>query len=87
MSVNVYPERADLDQAIRELLKSAKVSQAEAARRTGIPLSTLSRRLTGRGRAFLIHELAALRPVLGCSVTDMALHAERLARQRLGLDQ
>lgn len=79
---HVNPTRADLDQAIRELLHEANVSQAEASRRSGIPLTTLHRKLNGKGRAFLICELAALGDVLGVSITDMAFRADQVAGWR-----
>lgn len=80
----VNPTRADLDQAMRQLLKAARVSQREAAERTGIPLVTLNRRLTGRGRDWLIPEMAALRDVVGATLVEMVQRAEQIARARLG---
>lgn len=79
----VNPTRADFDQAIRELLDEANVSQAEASQRSGIPLTTLNRKLNGKGRAFLVCELAALRDVLGVSITDMAFRADQVAAERV----
>lgn len=79
----VYPGRDDIAEALRELLREAKVSQAEAARRSGIPLTTLNRRLAGRGRPVLVSEMFALREVLGVSVTEMAARAESIAQCRV----
>lgn len=79
MSVYVSPVQRSISQAIREMLKNAKVSQTEAARRTGIPLTTLNRRLNNHGPAFFYHEMAALREVVGCSPVEMVTRAEQIA--------
>lgn len=55
--------------AVTKALKEAKVSQRAASEMTGIPLTTLVRRLTGRA-PFLITELAALADVCGCTPMD-----------------
>ena len=56
--------------AVTKALRDAKVSQRAASEATGIPLTTLVRRLTGRS-PFLITELAALADVCGRDVTDL----------------
>ncbi len=81
-TAHVYPGPDDIVQAIRDLLREAKIGQAEAARRSGIPLVTLNRRLTGRGRPILMSELFRLREVLGVSVAEMAVRAESIAQHR-----
>lgn len=78
----VYPGRDDITAALHELLREAGVSQAEASRRSGIPLTTLNRRLTGRGRPVLVSEMFALREVLGVSVVEIARRSEEIAQSR-----
>ena len=55
--------------AVTKALREAGVSQRAASEQTGIPLTTLVRRLTGRS-PFLITELAALAEVCGCQPAD-----------------
>ena len=51
-------------------LREAGIAQRDAAARTGIPLSTLSRRLTGVGKAFDVAELEAIANICGVRVSD-----------------
>ena len=62
---------------VREAVKAAGLSQRDLAGRTGIPLVTLSRRLTGQGRGFTVDELLRIGEALGLSLVDLALRAER----------
>ena len=78
------PTYPSMVQALRDLLREAKMSQAEAARRSGIPLTTLHRRLTGHGGPILLSELFALREALGVTVTEMATRADAITRSREG---
>ena len=72
------PERftASLAQVVAAQIKSAGLSQRDMATRTGVPLVTLSRRITGRS-PFTVAELATIASVLGVSVVDLVLKAER----------
>ncbi|HEY0216633.1 MAG TPA: helix-turn-helix transcriptional regulator [Cellulomonas sp.] len=74
------PERftASLAEVVAGQIKSAGLSQRDVSSRAGVPLVTLSRRLTGRS-PFNIAELVAVASVLGVSVVDLALKAERAA--------
>jgi hypothetical protein len=56
-------------------LKAAGITKRAAATLTGIPLTTLSRRLTGAS-PFLVTELPALARVLCVPVSDLAAAAE-----------
>lgn len=64
--------------AVAAALTGAGLSQRDAASATGIPLTTLSRRLTGRS-PFTVTELAELATVAGTTVSALALAAERVA--------
>ena len=55
---------------ISEALAKAGISQRAAADLTGIPLTTLSRRLTGAA-PFLVTELAVLAKVLNTTVSAL----------------
>ena len=69
---------SQLPEAVRAAIETAGLSQAEVARESGIPLVTMHRRLSGRGRAFSVVELAAVGEVLGVSVVELGAAAERL---------
>lgn len=73
-----HPEQTSRSLAgvISHRLREAGISQREAAIRTGIPLTTLSRRLTGTS-PLLVTELASLASVLGVSVSCLANEAEK----------
>lgn len=60
---------------VRSALTTAGVSRREAAALTGIPLTTLQRRLTGLS-PFLVTELDALATVTGTTVSAMFSQAE-----------
>ena len=68
---------ARLAVAIAEAIKIAGLSQRDVADRCGIPLVTLSRRLTGR-TPFTIIEVAAICNALGISLIEIAVRAERI---------
>ena len=61
---------------VRAGMEVAGISQRDMAARTGIPLVTLSRRLTGRS-PFTIPELAAITSEIGISLVEIALRVER----------
>ncbi len=67
-----------ISQAVSNALKSAGISQREAAERSGIPITTLSRRLTGNS-PFLVTELAVLASMVGTTVSELAATAESSA--------
>lgn len=53
-------------------LKAAGISQRDAAELTGIPLPTLSRRLTGK-TPFKTTELEVIAQITGTTLTDIVL--------------
>lgn len=57
-------------------IKAANLSQRAVAEATGIPLVTLSRRLTGHS-GFTVPEVAAIADALGVSLVELFLRAER----------
>ena len=61
---------AQISAHVANLLASAGISQRTAATQTGIPLTTLSRRLTGAS-PFLVTELAVLAKVLDTTVSAL----------------
>ena len=61
--------------AVRAAIESAGLSEVEAARRAGIPQSTLSRRLLGNPPGFTVTELSLLAAVLGVEVGDLLRQA------------
>ena len=67
-----------LSQAIKEAASAASISQRDLADRTGIPLVTLNRKLN-HTTPFNAVELGAISEVLGLSLTELALRAERNA--------
>lgn len=58
-------------------ISEAGKSQREVAQETGIPLVTLSRRLTGHS-PFLITEIGAIAQVLDLRVSELISRAERV---------
>lgn len=60
----------EISHTVSEALASAGISQRTAAAQTGIPLTTLSRRLTGAS-PFLVTELAVLAKVLDTTVSAL----------------
>lgn len=60
--------------AVSAALRDASIAQRDAAARTGIPLSTLSRRLTGNS-PFTVTELDLLAGLVGCTVSDFVAQA------------
>ena len=62
--------------AFAEALKDAGISQRDAAAGAGIPLVTLSRRLTGKA-PLRADEMATLAALAGTSVSAIAARAEQ----------
>lgn len=71
-----------LSETVARRLAAAGISQRSAAERTGIALTTLSRRLTGTS-PFLATELAAIACLLGTTVSDMAKESETPDSERV----
>lgn len=69
----------EISRTVSEALRVAGISQRSAAEQTGIPLTTLSRRLTGAA-PFLVTELAVLAKVLDTTVSALTASAELVAR-------
>ena len=68
---------AGLAEAVKARLSDSGISMREASLRAGIPLTTLSRRLTGTS-PFSADELASLARLLDTSVSGLAGEAESL---------
>jgi len=68
----------EISRTVSEALRAAGISQRSAADQTGIPLTTLSRRLTGAA-PFLVTELAVLAKVLDTTVSALTASAELVA--------
>jgi len=68
----------EISRTVSEALRAAGISQRSAADLTGIPLTTLSRRLTGAA-PFLVTELAVLAKVLGTTVSTLTASAAGVA--------
>ena len=66
-----------LSEAIKAAAANAGVSQRDLANRAGIPLVTLNRKLNHL-TPFNAVELGALSDVLGLSLVELALRAERI---------
>ena len=66
------PEQAsrEVARAVSQALTAAGISQRTASQQTGIPLNTLSRRLTGKS-PFNVTELAFIAELLGITVADL----------------
>lgn len=62
--------------AVASALQAAGISRREAAARSGIPLTTLQRRLTGRS-PFLTTELAVLAALAGTQASAIVAAAEQ----------
>jgi transcriptional regulator with XRE-family HTH domain len=60
----------EISRTVSEALRVAGISQRSAADLTGIPLTTLNRRLTGAA-PFLVTELYSLAKVLGTTVSAL----------------
>ena len=67
---------AALASVVSEALSAAGISQRAAAEQSAIPLTTLSRRLTGRS-PFTTSELFVLASLAGTTVSQLAAEAER----------
>lgn len=63
-------------EAVKVALSTAGISRRDAAAQTGIPLTTLQRRLTGSS-PFLVTEIAALAHLTGTTVSALVAHAEQ----------
>lgn len=75
------PESASrgLARVISKALRDAGISQRDAAAKTGIPLTTLSRRLTGAS-PLLVTELHALASLVGVPVSRLVERSEKGGR-------
>lgn len=63
--------------AVKAALAEAGLSEAEAARRTGIPQSTLNRHLTGNPPGFNIVQLSSLASLLSKEVSALLGQSEK----------
>ena len=81
MGTTVMPMSTDepltgpLARVVTDALKDAGRSQRDIAQTTGIPIATLSRRLTGRS-PFITTELSLIAAELHTNVSDFYLAAE-----------
>lgn len=74
--VTSQPTPEDVAHALGDALSAAGVTQREASERSGIPLVTLSRRLTAKTPLNVV-ELAMLSTIAGVTVTDVVVAATR----------
>lgn len=74
------PEQAsrEVSHVVAAALRDAGISQRTAAEQAGIPLTTLTRRLTGRA-PLLITELASLAALCGTTPSELMARAEEKA--------
>lgn len=62
---------------VREAMKAAGMSHRDMSEITGIPLVTLSRRLSAQGKGFTVAEVLTIADALGLSLVELAIRAER----------
>lgn len=62
---------------VREAMKAAGLSHRDMSGITGIPLVTLSRRLSAQGKGFTVAEVLDIADALGLSLVELAIRAER----------
>lgn len=77
MTNKIDPEAVAIGRAAKGAITTAGLSLAEAAERSGIPLSTLSRRVNGT-LPFSFPELVRIADICDVRVSDLALSAERI---------
>jgi transcriptional regulator with XRE-family HTH domain len=65
-----HPETQAVAWNVSRLLREARITQRDAAEQTGIHLTTLKRRLTGR-TPFRVDELIAIADLLNVSATTL----------------
>ena len=61
---------------VKEHLRNAGLSESEASRQTGIPVSTLNRRVSGALPGFNMMEIFPLASLLGADASDLLRQAE-----------
>lgn len=66
---------------VRDAMRASGRSQRDISDATGIPLVTLSRRLSGAGKGFTVEELLTVADALGISLVELAVRAERRSAQ------
>jgi hypothetical protein len=76
-SSNIDPEAVAIGRAVRGAIATAGLSLAEVSERTGITLTTLSRRVNGT-IPFTFPELVCVAKVCGVRASDLAIAAERV---------
>lgn len=72
------PSNQQVAQVVKDAIVAANTSQRALAEKSGIPLTTLSRRLTGTS-AFVMTELNAIAVALGLRPSELMQRAELLA--------
>jgi transcriptional regulator with XRE-family HTH domain len=72
-----WPTSAEVADTIKSAITAAGLSQREVADLTGIPPTTLNRRLTANGSALTYGEMVAIGRVIGRPVSDLITEAER----------
>jgi hypothetical protein len=65
--------------AVSARLRESRIPQRTVSAKTGIPMTTLVRRLAGHGKAFDINELARIAALLDVSVAALITYAEAAA--------
>lgn len=67
---------AAMTSEVRARMRTCRISAIQMARLTGIPRTTLDRRLNGRGRPWLMPELAAVARELGTTPSTLIAAAD-----------
>lgn len=62
-------------EVVRSAMKDAGISQRELADRTGLPLATLLRRLSGQARSFTVGELFAIAEAVDVPLVEFMVKA------------
>lgn len=73
-----WPTSIEVAETVKRAIANAGKSQREVAEMSGVPLTTLNRRLN-TGSPFVYEELVSVARVIGCRVSDLISEAERLA--------
>lgn len=76
MDITTESRTHTLAEVVRDALHDAGIPQREASQRSGIPINTLSRRLTGKS-PLTISELAELADIAGRSLTSLIAEVEQ----------
>lgn len=77
-TTTLLESRQQMASAVTSALAEAGIAQRKASDLTGIPMTTLRRRLTGNA-AFDLDELALLGDLVGLTIADLVARADQAA--------